>query len=128
MRTDVARTIACLLEAGIRGSGWPVACPLQPPAHGDGSYSQRCSAYLRGRSRTRGAGQDPRPTRSPIRPDVQVCPVSKNVFTFTEHDGGTRATYVSTYESAEALQQVLDMGVVEGATLSINQIDNLLAS
>jgi len=30
-------------------------------------------------------------------------PVSKNVFTFTEHDGGTRATYVSTYESAEAL-------------------------
>lgn len=37
--------------------------------------------------------------------------VSKNVFTFTEHDGGTRATYVSTYDSAEALQQVLDMGV-----------------
>ena len=55
-------------------------------------------------------------------------PVSKNVFTFTEHDGGTRATYVSTYESAEALQQVLDMGVVEGATLSINQIDDLVAS
>ncbi len=54
--------------------------------------------------------------------------VSKNVYTFTEHDGGTRATYVSTYESAEALQQVLDMGVVEGATLSINQIDNLVAS
>ena len=55
-------------------------------------------------------------------------PVSKNVFTFTEHDGGTRATYVSTYESAEALQQVLDMGVIEGATLSINQIDDLVAS
>src|ERR671917_625778 len=55
-------------------------------------------------------------------------PVSKNVYTFTEHDGGTRATYVSTYESAEALQQVLDMGVVEGATLAINQIDDLVAS
>ena len=55
-------------------------------------------------------------------------PVSKNVFTFTEHDGGTRATYVSTYESAEALQQVLDMGVVEGATSAINQIDDLVAS
>ena len=55
-------------------------------------------------------------------------PVSKNVFTFTEHDGGTRAIYVSTYESAEALQQVLDMGVVEGATSAINQIDDLVTS
>ncbi|BBY14821.1 SRPBCC family protein [Mycolicibacterium litorale] len=54
-------------------------------------------------------------------------PVSTNVFTFTEHDGGTRATYVSTYASAEKLQQVLDMGVVEGATSAINQIDGLLA-
>jgi uncharacterized protein YndB with AHSA1/START domain len=55
-------------------------------------------------------------------------PVSKNVFTFVERDGGTRATYVSTYESAEALQQVLDMGVVEGASSAINQIDELVAS
>ena len=55
-------------------------------------------------------------------------PVSKNVYTFTEHDGGTRATYVSRYESAEALNQVLDMGIVEGATSSINQIDDLVAS
>jgi uncharacterized protein YndB with AHSA1/START domain len=55
-------------------------------------------------------------------------PVSKNVFTFAEHEGGTRAKYVSTYESAEALQQVLDMGVVEGASSAINQIDELIAS
>ena len=54
-------------------------------------------------------------------------PVSKNVFTFTDHDGGTRATYVSTYASAEALQQVLDMGVTEGATTAINQIDAVIA-
>ncbi|WP_029109198.1 SRPBCC domain-containing protein [Mycobacterium sp. URHD0025] len=54
-------------------------------------------------------------------------PVSKNVYTFAEHDGGTRAVYVATYESADALQQVLDMGVVEGATLAINQIDDLIA-
>ncbi|MDQ3714943.1 MAG: SRPBCC domain-containing protein, partial [Actinomycetota bacterium] len=33
-----------------------------------------------------------------------------------------------TYESAEALQRVLDMGVVEGATSAINQIDDLVAS
>ncbi|MFD6895913.1 SRPBCC domain-containing protein [Rhodococcus sp. NPDC060086] len=55
-------------------------------------------------------------------------PVSENVFTFVERDGGTRATYVSTYESADALQKVLDMGVVEGASSAIGQIDGLLAS
>ncbi len=55
-------------------------------------------------------------------------PVSKNEFTFAEHDGGTRATYVSIYESAEALQQVLDMGMIEGATDATNQIDGLIAS
>jgi uncharacterized protein YndB with AHSA1/START domain len=55
-------------------------------------------------------------------------PVSKNVFTFTDHDGGTRSTFVSTYDSADALQQVLDMGMIEGATSAINQIDGLVAS
>jgi uncharacterized protein YndB with AHSA1/START domain len=54
-------------------------------------------------------------------------PVSQNVFTFAEHNGGTRATYVSTYESADALQTVLDMGVVEGASSAINQIDDLVS-
>lgn len=55
-------------------------------------------------------------------------PVGKNVFSFTEHDGGTRATFVSTYPTAEALQTVLDMGVVEGASSAINQIDDLVAA
>jgi uncharacterized protein YndB with AHSA1/START domain len=54
-------------------------------------------------------------------------PVSRCVYTFTAHDGGTRATYVSTYESAEDLQKVLDMGMIEGATSAINQVDALLA-
>jgi hypothetical protein len=35
---------------------------------------------------------------------------------------------VSAYASAEALQQVLDMGMVEGASSAINQIDELIAS
>ena len=56
-----------------------------------------------------------------------AMPVSTCVYTFTAHDGGTRATYVSTFGSAEALQQVLDMGVVEGASSAINQIDAFLA-
>lgn len=54
-------------------------------------------------------------------------PVSRNVFSFTEHDGGTRATYVGVYPTAEGLQQVLEMGVVEGASTAINQIDDLVA-
>ena len=56
-----------------------------------------------------------------------ALPVSHNVYSFAAHDGGTRATYVGTYESAEALQKVLDMGMVEGATGAIAQIDDLLA-
>ena len=54
-------------------------------------------------------------------------PVGRNVYSFTDHDGGTRATFVSAYPTVEALQKVLDMGVVEGATTAINQIDDLVA-
>src|SRR4051812_44423171 len=59
---------------------------------------------------------------------IPEMPVGTNVFTFTEHNGATHATYVSKYESAEALKKVLDMGIVEGATLAINQIDDLVSS
>lgn len=55
-------------------------------------------------------------------------PVSGMVYTFAAHDGGTRATYVGTYASAEDLQKVLDMGVVEGSTAAIAQIDELVAA
>ena len=54
-------------------------------------------------------------------------PVSKCVYTFAAIDSGTRATFVSTFGSVEALQQVLDMGIVEGASSAINQIDDLVA-
>lgn len=53
-------------------------------------------------------------------------PVSSNEFRFEEIEGGTRVTYVSTYETLEALQQVLSMGVIEGASSAINQIDALV--
>lgn len=55
-------------------------------------------------------------------------PVAENMYTFAEHNGGTRVTYVSTYSSAEALQQILDMGAVEGASSAIDQIDELVAT
>ena len=55
-------------------------------------------------------------------------PVSRNVFSFAEQDGGTRATFVGTYATTEALQKVLDRGVVEGASAAINQVDALVAA
>jgi uncharacterized protein YndB with AHSA1/START domain len=54
-------------------------------------------------------------------------PVGRSVFSFTGHEGGTRANFVTTYATAEALQKVLDMGMVEGASSAINQIDDLVA-
>ena len=59
---------------------------------------------------------------------AEDLPVSQNVYAFEAIDGGTRATFTSTYDSAEALQKVLDMGVVEGATSAIAQIDTLVAA
>jgi uncharacterized protein YndB with AHSA1/START domain len=64
--------------------------------------------------------------REDLTPNPEL-PVSRNDYAFSPHDGGTRAVYRGTYASAEALQQVLDMGMVEGATSAINQIDALLA-
>ena len=55
-------------------------------------------------------------------------PVSHNACSFAAHSGGTRATFVRTYASAEALQQVLDVGVVKGASSAINQTDGTLAT
>ncbi len=57
---------------------------------------------------------------------VDTMPVSHNDYRFSEDSGTTTVVTVSTYDSAEALQKVLDMGVLDGATMSINQIDALL--
>ncbi len=55
-------------------------------------------------------------------------PVSGNVYAFETTDAGTRAVFTSTFASADALQQVLDMGMEEGARSAINQIDAFLAA
>ncbi|QSE94976.1 hypothetical protein JWS13_43420 [Rhodococcus pseudokoreensis] len=57
---------------------------------------------------------------------VESMPVSTNEFSFEDRDGSTVATYVSTYATAEGLQHVLDMGVVEGSSQAIGQIDDLI--
>jgi uncharacterized protein YndB with AHSA1/START domain len=59
---------------------------------------------------------------------IPTMPVSHNVYSFDDRDGSTIATFVSTYDTAEALEQVIEMGIEEGATLAINQIDQLLAA
>src|SRR5262245_29757809 len=58
-------------------------------------------------------------------PDPRL-PLSHNDYRFAAHDGGTRAVYQSTFDSAEALQKALDMGAEEGSTLAVGQIDDLL--
>lgn len=55
-------------------------------------------------------------------------PASKNTYAFEAANGSTKAVFTSTYASAEALQTVLDMGVVEGASAAINQIDDFLVA
>lgn len=47
--------------------------------------------------------------------------------TFEERDGATYASFISHYPTREGLRQVLDMGVEEGSTSAINQIDALIA-
>jgi uncharacterized protein YndB with AHSA1/START domain len=59
---------------------------------------------------------------------IEDMPVSRNVYSFEAFSGGTRATFVATYDSPEALQKVLDMGVVDGASTAIGQIDTLVAA
>lgn len=55
-------------------------------------------------------------------------PEAANHYRFEATDHGTRATFVGTYADAESLQKVLDMGAVEGSTLAINQVDDLLTA
>ncbi|UEA60643.1 SRPBCC domain-containing protein [Gordonia otitidis] len=59
---------------------------------------------------------------------IESLPLSHNAYSFVEKDTRTVATYVSTYETLEALEKVIEMGVEEGATQSINQIDEFLTS
>ncbi|MGJ9413239.1 SRPBCC domain-containing protein [Aeromicrobium sp. CF4.19] len=59
---------------------------------------------------------------------VPDMPVSQNEYRFESTDAGTRMVNVSRYATAEALQQVLDMGVEEGARQAIDQIDDFLAA
>jgi uncharacterized protein YndB with AHSA1/START domain len=55
-------------------------------------------------------------------------PVSFTRVELTAYEGGTRMVSTTTYATAEEFAQVLEMGMVEGATQAGNQIDGLLAA
>ncbi|MGL5865234.1 MAG: SRPBCC family protein [Dermatophilaceae bacterium] len=55
-------------------------------------------------------------------------PVSENTYAFEATDTGTTATFTSVYATAEAMQQMLDMGMEQGVRESINQIDGFLTT
>jgi uncharacterized protein YndB with AHSA1/START domain len=55
-------------------------------------------------------------------------PISTMRLTLSATADGTRMAVVSTYPTLEALEQVIEMGVEEGMTQAVNQIDGLLAA
>lgn len=54
-------------------------------------------------------------------------PVSRMRVVLTAAGDGTRMESVTTFASREAMEKVLEMGVEEGMTLAVNQIDAILA-
>lgn len=60
-----------------------------------------------------------------INPDL---PVSTTVTTFAGQDGRTTVTMVTDYATEADLQQVLEMGVLEGVGSQFGRLDELLAA
>ncbi|MFS0792511.1 SRPBCC family protein [Microbacterium sp. 1P10AE] len=57
---------------------------------------------------------------------IEGMPSMHMVFTFEATPEGSRMTNVSSFASADALEQVVAMGAVEGSTLAMNQLDVVL--
>lgn len=57
---------------------------------------------------------------------IEGMPVSRMTFSFEATATGSRLTNVTRFDSAEALEQVVAMGAVEGSTLAFNQLDAVL--
>ena len=59
---------------------------------------------------------------------VDGLPTMRIVFAFEPTASGTELTNTSYFTSAEALEQVVAMGVDEGSTLALDQMDGVLKS
>jgi uncharacterized protein YndB with AHSA1/START domain len=57
---------------------------------------------------------------------VADMPTTRMTFSFRSTPGGARLESVSYFPSLEALEQLVAMGMVEGATMSMNQLDAVL--
>ena len=55
-------------------------------------------------------------------------PVTRGRVDLVDHAGGTRMTLVSSFASAEQMEQLAQMGMVEGMTAALAQMDDLLAA
>jgi uncharacterized protein YndB with AHSA1/START domain len=53
-------------------------------------------------------------------------PTTRTEFSFTPTADGSRLTAVTTFADADSMQQLLDMGMQEGATLAFGQMDAVL--
>jgi uncharacterized protein YndB with AHSA1/START domain len=58
---------------------------------------------------------------------VADMPTSTVRVTITEHDGGTRMELQSVFDSREHMEQLIAMGMEEGLTQAVGQMDALLA-
>ena len=59
---------------------------------------------------------------------VTDMPATTAQMQLTEHDGGTRMEMRSTFGSREQMEQLAEMGMVEGLRQSVGQMDALLAN
>lgn len=59
---------------------------------------------------------------------AQGMPTMRIRFSFEPHAGGTRMVTETTFPSVEALEQLLAMGMEEGMTTAMAQIDGVLAA
>lgn len=57
---------------------------------------------------------------------LEGFPSMRMVFTFETTDAGSRLTNTTYFTSAEALEQVVAMGAVEGSRMAMNQLDAVL--
>lgn len=63
--------------------------------------------------------------------EVPDLPISHNDYVFTTDDAdgaGTRAVFTTSYDSVADIEKVLEMGMEEGATAAMGQIDDFLAA
>ncbi len=57
---------------------------------------------------------------------IDGFPAMRMTFTFEATEGGSRLTNVTHFTSLEALEQVIEMGAIEGSRMAINQLDAVL--